>query len=272
MKGYKAFDKDLKCRNFQFKINEVFEIKEDIKMCSKGFHFCEKILNVYNYYTKDINTRICEVEALGQVETEGDKSCTNKIRIIRELTYDEILDAFLKKSNTGSYNSGHYNSGHSNTGSYNSGDYNSGHYNSGNYNSGNYNSGFFNTNSPKVRLFNKETNLEFSDKIISKIRNLNIKPILQWIVTKNMTDDEKAKFPSHKTTGGFLRDTGRIDYSKLSDDELTFIKSLPNFDNEIFKEITGLDLMKPKTIKITHENQDYEIDIEKAKELGIIKK
>jgi len=144
--------------------------------------------------------------------------------------------------NSGHYNSGHYNSGDCNSGRYNSGDYNSGNFNSGHYNSGHYNSGFFNTNSPKVRLFNKDTNIEWNSETVNKIRRIRPIPILQWVYESSMTEEEMKNNTSYKTTGGYLKNTGKNDWSKLTDEEKDFIKSLPGYDDEIFKEITGISL------------------------------
>jgi hypothetical protein len=243
-------------------------------MCRKGFHFCENLLDVYNYYDKTSDTLIAEIEAIGEVLKEGDKSVTNKIKIVRLLTDKEKVDALLQKNNSGNYNSGNYNSGHRNSGHYNSGNYNSGH-----YNSGNYNSGYLNSDTPTMRLFNKDSGLSFDSPEGKKLQGLKgnlyskVKPILQWVVEKDMTEEEKTNNPSYKTTGGFLRKTGKIDYSGWNNaEDLKFFMNLPNFDADIFYKITGIDVCKPKTIKVKHNDQEYEIDLEKAIELGIVKK
>lgn len=143
MKGYKAFNKDLICRGFQYEIGKTYEMEGKLIICKKGFHFCKTIGDTYKFYPMDGNTRICEIEALGAIATEnGTKFCTNKIKIVKEVT-----DSTLRKGNTGASNSGYCNSGYYNSGSRNSGGYNSGNYNSGQCNSGKYNSGYCNTGS-----------------------------------------------------------------------------------------------------------------------------
>lgn len=143
MKGYKAFDKDLICRGVQYEIGKTYEMEGKLIICKKGFHFCKTIGDTYKFYPMDGNTRICEIEALGAIATEnGTKFCTNKIKIVKEVT-----DSTLRKGNTGASNSGYCNFGHYNSGNRNSGDYNSGSYNSGQCNSGKYNSGYCNTGS-----------------------------------------------------------------------------------------------------------------------------
>ena len=167
----KGFDKDLKCRGYQFEVGKTYEIKlpdgyeltkEDL--CSnKVFHYCDSLRKVHDYYSvesKDHN-RFCEVKVLGREVTDGDKCGSNKIKVIREIVGEEldILKGLTDENtgffnsgyrnsgyyNSGYYNSGYYNSGDHNSGDYNSGDYNSGHRNSGDYNSGDYNSGHRNS-------------------------------------------------------------------------------------------------------------------------------
>ena len=269
-KGYKAFDSELKCREFQFEVGQTYELPGPLKLCENGFHYCEKLNDIFNYYPTNYNTRVCEIEALGDIASEANKSCTLKIKLIRELSKDEIkaLTDDLKfnsgnynsgDNNSGNYNSGDYNSGNYNSGDYNSGNYNSGHYNSGDRNSGNYNSGdrnsgnynsgchnsgFFNTDSPKVRLFDKDTDLDWNSKTIIKLRSLNLKPILQWVPKSLMSEEEKNDHPSHKTTGGYLKNTGKQCWDSLTEEDKEFILSLPGYDDKIFKEITGISLTK----------------------------
>ena len=90
MKGYKAFDKDLKCRGIQFIVGNIYFHDGTIKPCESDFHFCAQLKDIYNYYPKNYDTRICEVEALGEVLTEGDKSYAPSLKIIQELSRDEI--------------------------------------------------------------------------------------------------------------------------------------------------------------------------------------
>ena len=152
MKAYKAFDKDLKCRGVQYEVGHTFyEDSNEIVICKSGIHCCERMIDVFNYYPKSNETRVCEVEVFGDIDKEGNKIACREISIIRELTSDEIksmTDNFKFNSghsNSGSYNSGDHNSGDYNSGDHNSGNYNSGYYNSGNYNTGDYNSGHYNS-------------------------------------------------------------------------------------------------------------------------------
>jgi len=91
MRGYKGFEPDMTCRGFQYEPGKTYEMDDKIKPCERGFHFCPKMADVFRYYDKK-SCRYAEVEAVGKVVEHGDKSVTNKIRIIRELTWTEVLE------------------------------------------------------------------------------------------------------------------------------------------------------------------------------------
>jgi hypothetical protein len=96
MKAYKGFDKELKCRDFQFEIGKEFEEKE-AELCNKGFHACENPIDVFTYYSP-ADSRYCEVE-LEDVsdQTHGDsKRCAKRIKIGAEVGIKGIVDAFVK--------------------------------------------------------------------------------------------------------------------------------------------------------------------------------
>jgi len=133
-----------------------------------------------------------------------------------------------------------------NTGLYNSGDCNSGNWNSGNWNSGNWNSGYFNTNAPdKIRIFN--TWVDMTHEEFKKKYNIFADlPLHQWVNKEKMTDEEKETNPDWRTTGGYLKTIDfkqacRIWWAENPDRHHDFL-SLPNFDANIFKEITGIDV------------------------------
>ena len=142
MIGYKAFNQDLTCRGFQYEIGKTYSIKGLPILCQTGFHFCKNIKDTYFYYPMSDNTRICKIEAIGEIVTKDNiKYCTNKIKILEEITNDCERKGNANPNNTGYCNSGLFNSGNYNYGSYNSGRYNSGDLNSGYCNSGDCNSG-----------------------------------------------------------------------------------------------------------------------------------
>ena len=397
MKGYKAFNNDLTCKGMQYEIGKTYEMDDFPVCCVRGFHFCKNIVDVYKFYPVDDNTRICEVDAIGEITTNDNvKFCTNRIAIVKEIedkgikhcNVDGTDVGFLNSGNynSGNYNSGNYNSGDRNSGFYNNGDrnsgfynsglynsgdfnsgdrnsgernsgdrnsgdrnsgdfnsgdfnsgdrnngfynsgdfnsgdrnsgfYNSGNYNSGFYNSGNYNSGdrnsgdfnsgdynsgdhnngfynsgdfnsgdrnsgfynsgnynsgfcnsgnynsgdfnsgdrnsgYCNTNTPKVRLFNHDTEFDFDSKEIIRLKRiLSRMPqscvYSNYILETDMTDEEKEKHPEHKTIGGYIKiikvggNKWKWWNKNVSEDDKEFIRSLPYYDEDIFFESTGI--------------------------------
>ena len=251
-KGFKVFNGDWTCNGFQYEIGKTFEMEDSPICCSRGFHFCTKLSDCFNYYAFNSDNKVAEVEAIGEVVSDsGDtKHCTNKIKIIRELTWHEVLDLVnLGKDctgycnsgdwnsgnrNSGDWNSGDCNSGNRNSGDWNSGDWNSGNRNSGNRNSGDWNSGnrnsgnrnsgdwnntsfsngVFNTKEPNIYMFDELTEMTYRDWLNHPARFiLNSVPFdeLRWVYSEHMTDDEKKEHPEHDVTGGFLKE---FDYSK----------------------------------------------------------
>lgn len=93
-KGYKGFNLDLSCRPhgscFFYEVGKTYEQPERPRVCGHAFHFCLKLTDVFNFYNDDGTKRYCEIEALGEIATDGIKYCTNRIRIVRELTRGDI--------------------------------------------------------------------------------------------------------------------------------------------------------------------------------------
>jgi hypothetical protein len=93
IKAYKAFDKDLSCRGFKYKVGKEYEETGDIKACEKGFHACPYPLDVFGYYAP-AGSRFCEVEQSGKIDdSESDKVCSSKIRIGAELDIRGLVKA-----------------------------------------------------------------------------------------------------------------------------------------------------------------------------------
>ena len=146
VKGYKVFNSDWTCNNFQYEVGKTYKHKGEIGLCCSGFHFCEKLINCFNYYNFDPDNKVAEVIARDTVIQGDDKSVTNNIKIVKEISWNDVLNLVnLGKNNTGKSNSGNCNSGNCNSGDWNSGDCNSGNRNSGGWNSGNRNSGGWNS-------------------------------------------------------------------------------------------------------------------------------
>ena len=147
VKGYKVFNSDWTCRGKQYSCPGIFEEFVSPSVCNVGMHFCKNAADCFRYYDFDPNNHVAEVIAHGTVAEGEDKCATNKLEIVREIPWAEVLDivntgkACTGRCNSGDRNSGDWNSGNRNSGDRNSGDWNSGDWNSGNRNSGDWNSG-----------------------------------------------------------------------------------------------------------------------------------
>ena len=304
----KGFDSDLKCRGYQFEIGKDYEIDlpngyelTENDLCSnKVFHFCDSLSKAHKFYNcSDEDNRYCIIEVLGQICEDGEKCGSNHIKVVRELTGEELAIAKgLTGGNTGLFNSGDLNSGYRNSGYRNSGyrnsgdrnsgyrnsgyrnsgyrnsgdrnsgdrnsgdrnsgyrnsgDRNSGDRNSGDRNSGDLNSGIFNkTNGsngvfcniePKICIFNIQTdwtlrefrNSKYCDAIISSDF-----PLTEWKNNDNPTENGV----DGKLIVNTYEDACRRWWDGMTQHNKDIIKSIPNFNIDVFCDITGIDKNK----------------------------
>ena len=81
MKAYKATH-NLKCRNQTYVIGETYT-SDKLKICESGFHFCNRMQDVLNYYEFSNDFVLIEVEILGDTQFEDNKGVTNKMKVLR---------------------------------------------------------------------------------------------------------------------------------------------------------------------------------------------
>lgn len=148
--GFKVFRSDWTCspngNTKQYTCPGKFEEEGELVVCFHGMHFCQTAADCFNYYSFDSNNKVAEVIAYGEVQTENDKSCTDKLEIVREIPWDEVLRIVnIGKNCTGRCNTGDWNTGDGNTGDGNTGNCNTGNCNTGDGNTGNGNTGDGNT-------------------------------------------------------------------------------------------------------------------------------
>lgn len=146
--------------------------------------------------------------------------------------------------NSGYYNSGYYNSGSANSGNFNSGDFNSGHYNSGKFNKCNYSVGIFCTEPSPLYIFNKLSDKKRDEIDLPQMHGFYLN---RWVNEFEMTKQEKVANPKFKLTKGYLKTyswkEAWLNYWNNADEkEKKKFLALPNFDSDIFKEITGVDV------------------------------
>ena len=182
--------------------------------------------------------------------------------------------------NTGYGNSGHRNSGNRNSGYGNSGYWNSGYWNSGYGNSGNRNSGYGNSgygNSTdresgifcnaegKVRMFNKPTNLTWDEIDHPHFTEFYL---CKWISESEMTDEEKKADTQFYVRGGYLKtytykDAWSNFWKDTDEENRKKFLALPNFDADVFLDITGIDVrkqtlnLKGKEVKVALDGVEY---------------
>lgn len=227
MKGFKVFNSDWTCRGFQFEVGKTFTEDVTPVCCDRGFHFCTKAADCFKYYDFNPDNKVAEVEALGDIDTNNDdsKCSTNKIHIIREITWQEVLDlvnlgtaviatAVIATAVIGTRLA--------------------------------FQMVVSIQNHQKIFLFNKPSDWTYQDWLNSDARYILMNcpsNVLSWIWEDDMTDEEKEQHPEYLVTGGFLKhiekETGRqMWWDGLSDRKKDIVMQLPNFDKDIFKEIS----------------------------------
>ena len=262
----KGFNKNLCCRGVQFEVGKIYDTgakDDEIRLCSNTvYHYCDNIEQVHTHYSCNPahQNRFCEIEVLGAEVTDGEKCGSNKIKLVREIVGDELktligqINGNTGLFNSGNQNSGDRNSGDRNSGDRNSGDWNSGDRNSGDWNSGNWNSGdrnsgscnsgdwnscnysngvFCNQEDKGIRIFNKPSGMslvEFWDSRYYEALQSEPLELTYWD-----NENKELKCRSYK-------DACAIWWSKLTEKNKKIIQEIPNFDPEIFFDITGIDV------------------------------
>ena len=255
--GFKVFNFDWTCspngNTKQYACPGKFE-EEELDVYGHGMHFCENAADCFDYYDFDSNNKVAEVIAYGTVLKEGNKSRTDKLEIVREIPWDEVLRIVNTGKdctgirNTGDRNTGDRNTGDWNTGSWNTGSCNTGSWNTGDWNKSSFNTGCFMTEEPKIMLFNKPSEWTYGQWLNSDAWYLLSQipeNVVEYIWSESMTNEEKVAHPEHETTGGYLKvldesECGQIWWDGLAERDRDIIRTLPNFDAIIFGEITGI--------------------------------
>ena len=244
----KGMNKDMTCRGFQFEVGKEYKIEHDgpLELCSDSvFHFCESLQNVHQFYeVDDKDHRFFIVEPLGEIVTDGEKCGSDQIRIVREVTGEE-LDVMRGYING---NTGLFNSGDRNSGDMNSGYRNSGYRNSGIANECNFSSGVFcNESDMNIRIFNKPSGMSLKDFINSKYFDALFSApfeLTEWIpyTTEEMAaDEDKARMTGYLKVREYEEAWAEW-WAYMTDENREIIKQIPNFDPEIFKDITGIEV------------------------------
>lgn len=281
--GYKIFNPDWTYRDKQYTCPGEFKEDVKPTPCSSGMHFCPDLKDCFEYHQNDPNNHCAEVVALGEIVQDGNKCVTNHLQIIREIPWNEVMKRVNQGKgctgicntgdrNTGNFNTGDWNIGSRNIGTYNIGDWNTGNGNTGDFNTGNRNTGnrntgdcntgdwnkasfsngVFCTEEPEILIFNKPSGMtlrQWRDSEACYLLNQILFTPNAWVWDDDMTDEEKKAHPEYKTTCGFLKVLDTSDccarwWESLDESDRDIIRSIPNFDAAIFKQITGIDAAK----------------------------
>ena len=216
-------------QNYEIKLKAIEIAKGDIK----------KAQAIENYVLGQEAEKVTEPQAESSADAKGNTGDCNTGNW-------NTGDCNTGNWNTGDCNTGNWNTGDWNTGNRNTGDCNTGNWNTGDWNTTNFSNGFFNTEEVEIiNVFDKPCMKSVWDEV-SKPGCLYFS-LTQWIDESEMSDVEKQENPSFSCTGGYLK---KYDYkeaftksvTEASKEDRDLIRALPNFNNEKFLEISGVDL------------------------------
>ena len=174
---------------------------------------------------------------------------------------------------TGDYSTGYCSTGYCSAGDYSTGDYSTGYGSTGNWSISKYSTGHFSTvDYSGFGAFNKTCTPEKWESATKP--NFLYFHLTRWTQESEMSDEEKKNNPTHKTTGGYLKvydykEAFQAAFDKASDEEIEQLKALPNFDADVFKEISGIDIRDRDKVKVAANGKTVWISKESAKELGL---
>jgi hypothetical protein len=270
VKCYKVTDSEMKCQGYQFELGKVYS-EPKVEACVSGFHACVKLNDCFSYYAFNPDNRVFECTVWGEVDdSKGDKIAAQHIQFQKELSWHEVLelvntgkhntgrgntgdcntgDCNTGNRNTGNRNTGHGNTGHGNTGNKNAGDWNAGdgntgHGNTGDWNSANYSTGFFNSKEQRIYVFNKPLTIsrdEFLKHRGVQVLRCTTLPLTKWVPLSDIlepTEEDKAR--DGRLVERSYKEAWVILWGNLSYSEKEAVKTIPNFDADVFEEITGI--------------------------------
>lgn len=209
--------------------------------------------NAGDWNTGDGNTGDCNTGArnTGNHNT-GNRNIGDRNTGDRNTGNFNTGDWNIGNRNIGTYNIGDWNTGNGNTGDFNTGNRNTGDCNTGDWNKASFSNGVFCTEEPEILIFNKPSGMtlrQWRDSEACYLLNQILFTSNVWVWDDDMTDEEKEAHPEYKTTGGFLKVLDTSDccirwWESLDESDRDVIRSIPNFDAAIFKQITGIDATK----------------------------
>lgn len=254
IKGYKGFDENLQCKDFQYKVGKTYTSRGIIELRKNGFLFFRELKDIHSSYNLS-KSRVCEVIGFGKIEEDGNRIISEKITIVRELSKKEIIhlanicgknSGFLNAGdyNLGDYNAGSFNSGHFNSGSFNAGNFNSGHANAGNFNSGQQNYGGGNSGNDNYG-FRNVGNRNFGDRNVGDNNYNNFNVGSGNFGLYNVGNGNTGNY----NTGSFnVKNYCVGDFNTKAPKVTVFNKKISQIEYEIFKRQDGFCILKKFTL------------------------
>ena len=220
IQGYKVFDADWKCKEFQCKVGETYEHKGTVEKCSSGFHFCKKLEDCFKYYPSVTWNHVAKVRGWGEISEciYDSKLAVSHIEILREIEFKDIATAY---DSIGVYDSRGVAASR------------------GVATSRGVAFEIFPPKKEKVfKIFGKGVEEQRFYEVMGKIKKL-------WGDWQPQANNAFKLYDQYgkeweKTPCDRIRGNGKLDWSEMPQTALEYIRALPEFDAVIFKNITGI--------------------------------
>lgn len=250
--GYKTFKNDWTTKHgkYDYKdekgnvLGSIHKVEGELKECNLGLHFSKLPHNCFSFYESVQWNKFAKVEAYGEcIDSEdGKKSVASIIRIVKIYSFDEFISLIQEELQDSYYSKGVNNSeGVNNSRGVNDSD--------GVNDSKGVNNSFFckniigaskcifccNLEGIKLRLFNKKISKERFIEVKNELCNFN------WYPKFNNAEELKGNLEWYEANiPSIVRVENKIAYSFMPEQMKNYIKSLPEFNEEIFNEIFKL--------------------------------
>ncbi|HEY0090573.1 MAG TPA: hypothetical protein VGB37_17105 [Candidatus Lokiarchaeia archaeon] len=257
---FKVFNSDWTCRDFKYKIGKLYKTKDELSLCNNGFHSCFYLKNCFQYYAFLQYKKVAIVEISGKIiGDKNDKYCSEKIKIIKELSWEEVLEKLknenmniegMNRSNGINESYGINGSdGINRSGGINRSDGINGSYGINRSYGINISYGILNCSGLSYNIFNCNKEIEFRifNKIVSEnrynevwaeIQKFNFYP--KFNNYQSLLEKYKNNYSIPFDEDVFKENTKKDAWSDMPFEMIEYIKELPEFDSNIFFEITGI--------------------------------
>ena len=229
IKTYKILEADYQCMGYKYRVGKIYTYERDIKICQSGFHGCKKLEDCFSYYSSVSWNHIVKCKQWGEVQTHSDDSkvCSSKIEIVEEIEWSDIGNYIRGGNNIRGGND--IRGGNNIWG---------GNYIWGGNNIWGLSHGIFcNKKKPDYLLFNKKVSIDRFNEVWNKINELSN----DWYPKYNNAYKLYDQFGREwrKTPVDRIENINNKEaWSDIPKELKKYIKSLSEYNAEIFKDIT----------------------------------